>query len=168
MMLPYQNDAVNKLIGLLPSGGTARVLEIGSDISALVSSTLAERNGAFVVGVNPAVDFPLQYPVVQKSNLSLIRGDGRCLPFADNSFDGVFSIATMEHVNGLGLLLDEVNRVLKGFSTLILAPSGPVQLAITFMLFLMMGKRRGFGRRGETLSRIMPTFTWMIMSCAVI
>jgi ubiquinone/menaquinone biosynthesis C-methylase UbiE len=113
MMLPYQNDAVEKIVGFLSTGDNLKVLEIGSDISGLVSSAIAKRTGACVVGINPISDFPQNYPVLREESVSLIRGDGRYLPFADNSFDGIFSIATMEHVNGLGLFLNEVNRVLK-------------------------------------------------------
>lgn len=117
MMLQYQKDAVNKMASLLPKTGKLKVLEIGSDVSGLVSSALAEKTGSYVVGINPVSNFPQQPPSFNDHSPSLLRGDGRHLPFSDNSFDCVFSIATMEHVNGLGLLLDEVNRVLrpKGF-----------------------------------------------------
>ena len=39
--------------------------------------------------------------------------DGRSMPFPDNSFDAVLSVATMEHVNGLDSFLAEVARVLR-------------------------------------------------------
>ena len=92
--------------------GTRDILEIGSDIGAEVVCALAERTGARVVGINPSVDFPtLTKPV--PSSVTLLRADGRDIPFGDGSFDAILSVATMEHVCGLDRFLAEVGRVLR-------------------------------------------------------
>ena len=108
-MMPYQSQAIAVFLKMLPSGCT-RILEIGSDIGGEVLSTMAIKTRALVVGVNPATDFP---GLVKLTRSFPVRGDGRFLPFSDGSFDAVLSIATMEHVNGIELLLAEITRVLK-------------------------------------------------------
>ena len=112
-MLPYQSEIVDICSNMLPSN-TMNILEIGSDISCEVVSALASRTTANVIGLNPALDFPdLKQPDQKRNNTLFIRADGRFLPFPNNSFDFVWSLATMEHVNGLEIFLAEVTRVLK-------------------------------------------------------
>jgi SAM-dependent methyltransferase len=112
-MLPYQNEMVDIVSKILPSN-TRNILEIGSDISCEVVSGLASRTGAKVIGINPAIDFPDLKQYEQKiNNMFIMRADGRCLPFSNDSFDFVFSIATLEHVNGIEIFLAEATRVLK-------------------------------------------------------
>ncbi|MBE0577385.1 MAG: methyltransferase domain-containing protein [Desulfuromonadales bacterium] len=114
-MLPYQLQTVENFIKLLPSD-TQDVLEIGSDIGGEVVSAIVEKTGVRAVGINPSPEFPtLAGP--RMSNACFLRMDGRSMPFPDNSFDAVLSVATMEHVNGLDVFLEEVARVLrpKGF-----------------------------------------------------
>lgn len=43
----------------------------------------------------------------------LESGDARHLPYEDNTFDIVFSLATFEHINGISETLAEIRRVLK-------------------------------------------------------
>ncbi len=111
-MMPYQKDPVEAFLRLLPQRVDS-ILEIGSDVSGLVTSELRRRTGAFVVGINPASDFPTSDWDSSSENTFLMRSDGTCLPFADESFDAVVSIATMEHVNDLDLFMKETARVLK-------------------------------------------------------
>ena len=112
-MLPYQQNSVQVFESLLPKN-TKTILEIGSDIPGLVVSSLAERSGALVVGINPSPDFPkCDNTISNKKTGYFVRSDGRFLPFPDNCFDFIISIATMEHVNGISELLQEVERVLK-------------------------------------------------------
>jgi len=110
-MLPYQLQTVDNFVKMLPRR-TREILEIGSDIGGEVVCAIAKRTGANVVGINPSDAFPSPLKVIP-SNVTLLRADGRELPFADASFDAVISVATMEHVQGLDLFLSEVARVLR-------------------------------------------------------
>src|SRR5690606_8061302 len=51
--------------------------------------------------------------------------DGRTLPFADNSFDSIFSSEVLEHVFNLSEILDELCRVLK--------PGGHMLVTVPFV-----------------------------------
>lgn len=98
---------------MLPSN-TRDTPEIGSDIADEVVSASAKRTAARVIGLNPALHFPdLGKPDQERNIPFFIRGDGRFLPFPNDSFDAILSIATMEHVNGIEVLLAEVARTLK-------------------------------------------------------
>lgn len=110
-MLPYQVETVDNFVRMLPRG-VRDILEIGSDISGEVVCALAQRTGARVVGINPVDSFP-QISGSHPPNVTLLRADGRDLPFSNGSFDAVLSVATMEHVNGIDRFLAEVARVLR-------------------------------------------------------
>jgi ubiquinone/menaquinone biosynthesis C-methylase UbiE len=95
---------VEKVAELLPAG--ARVLEIGAgtgrqarDLQARgFTVTAIEVPGSIYAGhrVYPIKDY-----------------DGRTLPFADRSFDAVFSSNVLEHVADLKKMHSEIARVLK-------------------------------------------------------
>ncbi len=110
-MLPYQNEVVERFVKLLRAD-MKNILEIGSDLGGEVASAIAQKVNANVTGINSSEEFPApERPV--SGNVKLIRADGRNLPFPDDFFDAVLSVATMEHVNGLDIFLSEVYRVLK-------------------------------------------------------
>lgn len=110
-MLPYQIQTVENFVRMLQPE-TTDILEIGSDIGGEIVNTLARRTGTRVTGINPSSSFPKPVEPLQ-SNTLFLNADGRNMPFPDNSFDAILSVATMEHVNGVDLLLAEVSRVLK-------------------------------------------------------
>lgn len=113
-MLPYLTDAVERFLKMLPSG-PEDVLEVGSDIPAKVVYAIAGNRGGRVVGLNPSLDFPNVDHRDSKvtRRVHLVRGDGRFLPFPDESFVAVLSVAVLEHVDGLRQYLQETSRVLR-------------------------------------------------------
>jgi len=149
-MLTYLEGAIDHFLEKLPPG-TKDILEIGSDIPCEAASTLAEKTGARVIGLNPAPWFPrLPETVTRGNGLFLIRGDGRFLPFPDRTFDAVMSIATMEHVYGLESFLAEVARVLKP-NGVFYANSAPIwSSAIGHHVYAKAGSRlASFWRPGK-------------------
>jgi len=110
-MLPYQLQMIETFLKHLPAR-TMDILEIGSDMGGEVAVELARRTGARITGINPSAEFP-ESTIPGNANVKFMRADGRSLPFPDNSFNAVVSVATLEHVNGIDLFLKEVTRVLK-------------------------------------------------------
>lgn len=105
----YQENSIRKFLSWLPQGAR-RILEIGSDLDCAVMQELARQTGAPTYGVNSNRSFaqnvgPLDFVVP-------VCSSGDLLPFPDNSFDAVFSVATLEHVSNVELFLKEVSRVL--------------------------------------------------------
>jgi SAM-dependent methyltransferase len=66
-------------------------------------------------GINDVLrsEFLKQCGIDKWPKLHLIQGDAKKMPFPDNHFDFVFSIAVFEHLDDPGAVLDEIIRVLK-------------------------------------------------------
>ncbi len=108
----YQKNAIDKLLEFLPQGASS-ILEIGSDLDCCVLDSLAGIVNGVVAGLNPSKDFPRDRLAKSNSRYHTLRSDGCCLPFKDDSFDAIISIATMEHVHDLERFLAECDRVLR-------------------------------------------------------
>ena len=65
--------------------------------------------------------------IARKKGLETVKGDGSNLPFKDNSFDTVISVATLEHIpkENRSKFLKELRRVAKK-KVLIYAPYGEI------------------------------------------
>jgi SAM-dependent methyltransferase len=111
-LAPYQENSLNKFLGLLPANATS-VLEIGSDIEYLVVDHLSSRFKGKIFGINPTPGFIKRKPEEGPSNVTLMEVDGCIQPFEDCSFDAIISIATLEHVLDVPAFLKECRRVLK-------------------------------------------------------
>ena len=94
---------LNRSLELVHLAPKARVLDFGSGDG--FNARLLAQQGFQVIAVDVAPRHPQQYPV--------IRIGAPELPFADNSFDFVFSSNVLEHVQDLSATLSEVRRVLK-------------------------------------------------------
>lgn len=110
-MLPYQLQMIKTFLKVLPRK-TMDILEIGSDMDGEVAVELLRQTGARIIGINSSPEFPKSVSS-SGENVFFLRADGRSLPFLDNSFDAVVSVATLEHVHGIDAFLKEVTRVLK-------------------------------------------------------
>jgi len=79
------------------------VLEIGAAVPRLVVPSLRTKTWVSCVSVGEEQDLPDD----------VLQADLAELPFADNSFDAVFSVCYLEHMDELAEILDEVERVLR-------------------------------------------------------
>lgn len=102
--LAIQREAeLEEFANLIPEG--ARVLELGGGTGQ--QARLLAARGVDIVSVDVAGSIYENERV-----FDVIRYDGSHLPFADATFDVVFSSNVLEHVADLPTLLDEMARVL--------------------------------------------------------
>ncbi len=95
-------DAVGDTSGM-------RVLDLGADVLGGTVEALADRfNIKDAIGINPAVKAP-----IRGDRWEVISADGRRLPFPDEHFDLIVSVAAFEHFFDLGVTLKEAYRVLR-------------------------------------------------------
>jgi len=101
---------------------TAKVLEIGSGNGFLLC--YAVKNGIDIVGIEPGKTYGfhdrnmraiklLKANGVLNSEKVLYDASAEALPFKDDSFDFVYSVAVLEHVRNVELAMKESIRVLK-------------------------------------------------------
>jgi ubiquinone/menaquinone biosynthesis C-methylase UbiE len=92
-----------------------RILEIGSG-TAIDSYILAEKHDVSVIGIDisrPSLEVARRVGQYFSRPITLVEGDGEHLPFADGSFDLIFSQGVVEHFRDPREMLKEQIRVLK-------------------------------------------------------
>lgn len=97
------------------------VLDIGCGVG-YGDHFLATFGARQVVGIDVSpqtIDYARQ--VYQHPRVHYLLGDGLTLPFADGSFDFVFSAQVIEHVASVAAFLAEVRRVLKSTGACLIA-----------------------------------------------
>ncbi len=108
----------NHLIPWIREAKGKRVLDAGAG-TGRISLRLLEAGAAEVVALDmtPAMLEKLR----QKSDkIKTVEGNVEAMPFADGSFDMVFSCLTLVHLKKIGTFLDECYRVLKDDGVLVL------------------------------------------------
>jgi SAM-dependent methyltransferase len=100
----------------------AEVLEIGSG-TAIDSYIMAEGSSANIVGIDislPSLTVAARCAQYFKRPIGLVAGDATMLPFADATFDIVFSQGVVEHFPDPTAMLQDQVRVLKPDGILII------------------------------------------------
>lgn len=100
----------------LPAGAGQKLLDVGCNWGRWTIA--AAKKGYEPIGIDPSLEAVLAARRVSKQlnvNADFVVGDARFLPFADNSFDTVFSYGVFQHFSkeNVRVSLDEVARVLK-------------------------------------------------------
>jgi uncharacterized protein YbaR (Trm112 family) len=112
LQLPiYQRTTIDKFMRHIDQN-TSAILEIGSDPNCDVMEFIASIFDGVVSGVNPVPYFAVSHKKLSQ-NIFPVQADGKTLPFVDDSFDAILSIATLEHVLDLNSFLKETYRVLR-------------------------------------------------------
>jgi ubiquinone/menaquinone biosynthesis C-methylase UbiE len=124
-------------------GGGGMPLSFADEAAFVVGIDLVNRFGA--AGVTLAKDRGIR-------NLDFVQADGQRLPFADASFDWVFSHAVLEHVADAQLYLHECARVLKPGGSMYLSTAPYLsfhgahlpRLKVPIPLHLLIGRKAAF------------------------
>jgi ubiquinone/menaquinone biosynthesis C-methylase UbiE len=109
-------QASRALLGLLPTSGVERVLDLGAGIGG-GSRFLAEHTVATVVSLDPSQAFcqvnrRLSAATGLAPKVEVVLGDGLALPFANSSFDIVWMQQAAMNIDDKALLAGEIARVL--------------------------------------------------------
>lgn len=99
------------------------ILEVGCG-DGCVAKELFARRARTVVGIDPKLS-----EEVDAGDFRLRRLDVQSMPFGEASFDYVFSIAVLEHVEDVPAALNEIHRVLRK-GGIFFARFGPIWTAI--------------------------------------
>ena len=111
-LFDYQQQAVDRFLAKVDVSGKT-VLEIGAD-NAVILRRFIDKGMAFGVGINNwywSEEKQATYKITE--NIVLSWGDIRSLPFEDESFDLIFTVAAFEHIHELDVALNEMHRLLK-------------------------------------------------------
>ena len=86
------------------------ILDIGCGNGETVQLIASYYQPRMVIGIDPFL-----HEQKNGDNWSILNGDAENLPFDDNMFDVIISMAAFEHINDIKKALFEVKRVLKPF-----------------------------------------------------
>lgn len=137
----YYRYLLCKSMGLLPKPDEW-VLDIGCHDGYLLSCLDCCKK----VGIDLAPEQPGFHPVWP--------ADGRYLPFANGSFDHVYLLDVIEHVEDYGKILSEAVRVLRAGGTLLISTPSRYWRAVPVFLTSVLDRRWGHVRRGHTAEDI--------------
>jgi demethylmenaquinone methyltransferase / 2-methoxy-6-polyprenyl-1,4-benzoquinol methylase len=90
----------------------ARVLDVATG-TGLVARDLIHRYEARVTGLDQSAEMLRQAAARRESRLTLVRGDGQRVPFADASFDAVTFTYLLRYVDDPAATIVELARVLR-------------------------------------------------------
>lgn len=88
-------------------------LDLGCGTGYSMKRAINDKN-CETVGIDPQPMIAgVKSDLIEDANFKIIKGIGENLPFADNSFDVIYTCHVLEHVNDLDKVVVEMNRVLK-------------------------------------------------------
>lgn len=121
------------------------MLEIGFGSGILLPELSKRSNRVFGIDIHESIDKVKEMLKKEDINTILTRGDILHLPYRDESFDCVISIATLEHIKELNGAIFEIKRILKpnGFAVL----GFPIANKISDLLLVLTGSRRAYQKK---------------------
>ncbi|MGH9844747.1 MAG: class I SAM-dependent methyltransferase [Blastocatellia bacterium] len=160
--LPDWHEPIFSLMARYVASGS-KVLEVGAGGSHTLAA-LAGRLNCQACGVDPDVPGLLstsKQAGLEGKAVSLIRGDGFWLPFADNYFDVVYSLGLIEHFRPRESqeLVMEHTRVCKTGGIVIISVPNLYNLPHTFRKFILGEKYPYHPERSYTLKELRVTLT---------
>jgi hypothetical protein len=114
LLLRVRDEVFQHFMTSFAPGAEDSILDIGVSADDHIASNYFEKHYPYpgricALGIDHLPDLPRQFP-----GLRVVQGDARILPFADGSFDFVYSHAVIEHLGNReqqGQFLREAMRV---------------------------------------------------------
>lgn len=113
-------------IGKMIEPTKGKILDIGS-ADGTFTKVITEKSGANkVIGID-VLEKSVNYAKKRFARSKIISfqvADAHNLPFGNNTFDGIFCLETLEHIENPNIVINEIHRVLKddGYA-IVLVPS---------------------------------------------
>jgi SAM-dependent methyltransferase len=140
----------------VPKG--AKTLEIGAGGSHTLGA-LAGRLGCDAFGLEPdlaGIEKTIELAAGESAHVSMVRGDGFYLPFADGQFDVVYSLGLVEHFDhdGTVSLIAEHVRVCRNGGSVVVAVPNALNLPHSLRKAYLGRKYKYFPERSFTPRRL--------------
>jgi SAM-dependent methyltransferase len=116
-----------------------RILDLGCGDGQLTQRIAA--SGAHVVGVDASAEM---VAAARARGIAADHAGAEGLPYADNSFDAVFSNAALHWVRDQNAMMAEVHRVLKAGGRFVAEMGGHGNVAAIQVAFMAVLKRHGY------------------------
>ncbi len=123
-----------------PRGLQVLKLDLYNEATGTTHTGHFKENGAFLYGVDISYQITRQAKLHCDSGVRVTQGDVRVLPFRENSFDFIFSLGTLEHVQDVDqpAVMKELLRVLRPGGTCLLGVNNRCSLWLTPLLFELL------------------------------
>jgi demethylmenaquinone methyltransferase/2-methoxy-6-polyprenyl-1,4-benzoquinol methylase len=155
----YRREALQRA-GLTPG---MRLLDVATGTGLMIKAALElGLNPANVTGVDPSQGMLAENR--KRNPVTLLEGTGEALPCADATFDFVCMGYALRHVEDLGRLFGEFNRVLKPDGKILILeitrPTNPVALPLIRFYMQQLVPRIGWLRRGNKSTVKLMQYYW--------
>jgi SAM-dependent methyltransferase len=124
-----------------------RILDLGCGDGQLTARVVL--SGASVVGLDAS---PQMATAARSRGIEVDEGSAESLPYADDSFDAVFSNAALHWVRNQDAMLAEVLRVLKAGGRFVAEMGGQGNIAAIRVALMAVMSRHGFDGREDNVN----------------
>lgn len=121
------------------------LLEIGFGSGVLLPELSKRSDRLFGIDIHDSIAKVKEMSRCENINAMLTRGDILQLPYKDESFDCVISVATLEHIKDLTLAIFEIKRILKKNGVAVLG--FPVANKASDLLLVLTGSLRAYKKK---------------------
>ena len=143
----FVHELAGGVLGWLAAQSRERILDLGCGDGQLTARVAL--SGANVVGLDAS---PQMATAARSRGIEVDEGSAESLPYADDSFDAVFSNAALHWVRNQDAMLAEVLRVLKAGGRFVAEMGGQGNIAAIRVALMAVMSRHGFDGREDNVN----------------